>query len=371
MPKLLMASTVALTLKSFLLPHAKYMCGLGWTVDGMASGIGTDRACREVFNSCFEISWSRNPFDIRKMASSYKRVLEVVSSGDYDVVHLHTPIASAVGRLALRKMWRSGGVKIVYTAHGFHFYKGAPILNWLACYPVERYLSRCTDLLITVNEEDYRRALTFDAAEVVHIPGVGVDFGKFRNCEADKTAKRRELGIPKDAWLLLSVGELNKNKNHIAVLKALSIMRDPAIHYMIAGEGPLRGYLLKKAKELDIGERLHLLGYRKDTPELYKAADCFVHPSLREGLPTALTEAAAAGLPLICSDIRGNRDITEKYAGSRLFAARGTPYLSEILRMEYNKRKNIDVAGLPEEIFGQRAVIEALAPHYAKLGGGA
>ncbi|MDO4559448.1 MAG: glycosyltransferase [bacterium] len=367
MPKLLMAATVALTLKSFLLPHAKYMRDQGWTVDGMASGIGADVACKEAFDSCFDIPWSRNPFDIRKMACAYKRVLEVVSSGRYDVVHLHTPVAAAVGRLALRKIRRSGRVKVVYTAHGFHFYKGAPLLNWLLYYPMERFLSRYTDVLITVNKEDYHRALTFNAAEVAYIPGIGVDFGKFRNCGADTTAKRRELGIPEDAWLLLSVGELNKNKNHIAVLRALSIMRNPAIHYMIAGEGPLHEYLPKKAKELDIEGGVHLLGYREDTPELYKVADCFVFPSLREGLPVALMEAAVSGLPIICSKIRGNTDIAEKYGGSRLFAVRGVPSLLEILQMEYDKKNKANTASLPEEIFSQKAVIEAVAPYYIRL----
>lgn len=371
MPKLLMAATVALTLKSFLLPHVKYMRDQGWTVDGMASGIEADPACKEAFDSCFDIAWSRNPFDIKKAAGAYKRVREVAAAGGYDVVHLHTPVAAAVGRLALRKIRRSGRVKIIYTAHGFHFYKGAPLLNWLVYYPVERFLSRYTDLLITINEEDCRRALAFNAAEVVRIPGVGVDFGKFRNCEADKREKRRELGIPEEAWLLLSVGELNKNKNHIAVIKALAAMEGPDVHYMVAGDGPLRRYLLDEAKALDVEERLHLLGYREDTPALYMAADCFVLPSLREGLPAALMEAAASGLPVICSNIRGNRDIAEKYAASRLFAAHGSPSLLEVLQMEYNERAKRKEAELPEEIFGQKAVIEAIAPHYAKMGGGA
>lgn len=320
MPKLLMAATVALTLKSFLLPHAKYMRDQGWTVDGMASGIGADVACKEAFDSCFDIPWSRNPFDIRKMACAYKRVLEVVSSGRYDVVHLHTPVAAAVGRLALRKIRRSGRVKIVYTAHGFHFYKGAPLLNWLLYYPIERFLSRYTDVLITINKEDYLRAKTFYAAKVVYVPGVGIDIDKIRAVTVDRTKKREKLSIPKKVFLLISVGELNKNKNHELVIKALSQIKcGEDIFYIIVGEGPLKKYLAGLIAKLGMNSKIRLLGYRADVIELLKASDCFVFPSLREGLPVSLMEAMASDLPVVCSNIRGNIDLVDDGVNGYIF----------------------------------------------------
>lgn len=319
MPKLLMAATVALTLKSFLLPHAKYMRDQGWAVDGMASGIGADVACKEAFDSCFDIPWSRNPFDIRKMACAYKRVLEVVSSGRYDVVHLHTPVAAAVGRLALRKIRRSGRVKIVYTAHGFHFYKGAPLLNWLLYYPIERFLSRYTDVLITINKEDYLRAKTFYAAKVVYVPGVGIDIDKFKNCNVDKNYIRDELGIAKEKKILLSVGELIKRKNHEAVIRALAKMSDQNIAYIICGKGPLYSYLKKLAQDLKIADRVFFLGFRTDIVKICKSSDIFVFPSFQEGLPVALMEAMASDLPVVCSNIRGNTDLVDDGVNGYIF----------------------------------------------------
>lgn len=212
---------------------------------------------------------------------------------------------------------RKKGTKVFYTAHGFHFYKGAPLKNWLLYYPVEKFCSRFTDVLITINREDYALAQRkMKAKRVEYVPGVGVDLHKFGTSTVDKAAKRAELGVPEDAFVLLSVGELNENKNHQIVIQAIAHMD---VHYLIAGEGGERARLQHLIEELGISDRVKLLGYRRDVNELCRAADVYVLPSLREGLNLSVMEAMASFLPVACSRIRGNTDLIDENGGA-LFA---------------------------------------------------
>ena len=199
---------------------------------------------------------------------------------------------------------------MIYTAHGFHFYTGAPLKNWLLYYPVEWLCAHWTDALITINKEDYERARKhMHARRVEYVPGVGIDTRRFLEAKADRAAKRREIGVPEAATLLISVGELNRNKNHAVVIQALAKLNNRSIHYAIAGIGPLRDTLEHLADSLGVTAQVHLLGYRKDVPELYQAADICVFPSIREGLPVAVMEAMAAGLPFVAAENRGTRDL--------------------------------------------------------------
>ena len=201
-----------------------------------------------------------------------------------------------------------------YTAHGFHFYKGAPFKNWLLYYPVEKICAHFTDVLITINKEDYALAQKkMKPKKVEYVPGVGIDVSKFADAVVDRDAKRDEIGVPRDAFVLLSVGELNGNKNHETVIKALAEINNPEIHYVIAGRGRKKDYLENLAEEK--GVKLHLLGFRRDIPELDKVADVFVFPSYREGLSVSVMEAMASGLPIVCSRIRGNTDLVNENGG--------------------------------------------------------
>ena len=283
----------------------------GHTVDVATNlNIGQLPDCyREWGCKVYPISCTRSPFN-KGTLTAIKEIRRIVREGGYDIVHCHTPIAAMCTRFACRKL-RKNGLKVFYTAHGFHFYKGAPLKNWLLYYPAEWLCAHWTDTLITINHEDYNFAQKhLHAKRVEYVSGVGIDGDKFTNAVVDRAEKRREIGVPEDAFLLMSVGELNENKNHEVVLRALAQTENEKIHYAIAGRGPLQEYLIKTAKELDIGEQVHLLGYRKDVPELYKAADCCIFPSIREGLGLAALEGAASGLPLICADNRGTREYT-------------------------------------------------------------
>ena len=255
----------------------------------------------------YHIDTSRSPFSIGNV-KAIKQLKKIVSGGGYDLVHCHTPIAAACTRIACRGA-RKRGVRVLYTAHGFHFYKGAPKKNWLVFYPVEKLCARMTDVLITINREDFAFAKRkLKAKRVEYIPGVGIDPERFLPTEKS-LLKRNEIGVPENAKLLLSVGELNRNKNHEKVLRAIAELGRDDVHYAIAGKGALANELTGLAEELGIAERVHILGYRDDVAELYGAADLFVHPSYREGLPVAVIEAMAAGLPVVASRIRGNKDL--------------------------------------------------------------
>ncbi len=274
-------------------------------------------AYNHLAKNIYEVSFSRAGLNTQNI-KTIKQLRKIVEDGDYDIVHCHTPNAAISTRFACRKL-RKKGLKVIYTAHGFHFYEGAPLKNWLF-YPFEKICAKWTDLLITINKDDHAFALKkFKKTKVVYIPGVGIDTHFFGETAVNKDYKRAELGLPKDCLAILSVGELNINKNHSAVIRALAEMKDPSIHYLVAGEGPLKQELSSLAEHLGIKDNVHILGYRNDCNELYKMADVFALPSFREGLNVSTQEALASGTPVICSDIRGNRDMVRNGQNGYLF----------------------------------------------------
>lgn len=265
----------------------------------------------------YSIDTSRSPFSKGNLVA-INQIKKIVLEGKYDIVHCHTPIASMCTRLACRKV-RKRGTKVFYTAHGFHFYKGASLKNWLIFYPVEKVCSYFTDVLITINQEDYALAQKkMKAKKIEYVPGVGIDLEKFGDVSVDKNmirrAKRDELGIQQDAKLLLSVGELNENKNHEVVIRAIASMDNKIknnLYYIIAGKGKRQEYLQDLINGLGLAKQIKLLGYRTDIRELCLTADIFCFPSYREGLGLAALEAMACGLPILTSNIHGINDYSE------------------------------------------------------------
>lgn len=265
----------------------------------------------------FDVPFERHPVNLNNF-NSYLQLRKIINSNDFEIIHCHTPTGAALTRLASRNA-RKNGSKIFYTAHGFHFYKGAPLVNWLFYFPVEMLLARQTDVLITINKEDTVRAKKYlKAKRVEYIPGVGIDVRKYKKNMIDSSTKRKELGIPKGAFVILSVGELNKNKNHEVVLRTLGKLRNSNIHYVICGQGYMEEYLKNLSTQLNIDNQVHILGFRNDIDAISKVADIFIFPSFREGLSLALMEAMASGLPVICSNIRGNIDLIDSEKGGYL-----------------------------------------------------
>ena len=230
----------------------------------------------------------------------------------YVFVHCHSPIGGVVGRLVAKKNL----IKSVYTAHGFHFYKGAPLKNWLLFYPVEWIFSWFTDVLITINKEDFERSKRkLHAKKLYYVPGIGIDIKKFNSSNIDLINKKIDLSLTDKDFIIFSVGELNDNKNHNIVIKALGELASEnpeiyrKIHYVIAGKGDLTEYLQDLAAENGIKNQLHLLGFRTDISELLQIADVFALPSKREGLNVSLMEAIVSGKYCLASNIRGNQDL--------------------------------------------------------------
>lgn len=348
MKKVLMTATVAPTIGQFNLSNIDILKSMGYEVEIACnfddlSVWSSERI--EKFKQWLDktgityhnVAFTRNPLKINGHLKSFKQLNSIIkNNGPFEFIHCQTPIAGAVSRIAAKR----NGVKAIYTAHGFHFYKGAPMKNWMIFYPVEKYCSGFTDVLITINKEDYKLAKEkFKAKKVCYVPGVGVDTNKFAGTTADKTKVRQQLGIPENAFLLFSVGELNQNKNHSLVIRALAKLNNPNFHYMIAGKGDLKEPLEKLSKELGVEKQVHLLGYREDIPVLYKCSDAFVFPSIREGLPVSLMEAMSAGLPVICSRIRGNVDLIENEKGGLLYSADNAEGFAEGISKVYESQE--------------------------------
>lgn len=305
--KILYVTTIGSTM-GFFKSFINQLIDEGHTIDIATNEDGSNvPACyREWGCTIHQIDTSRSPLK-KGNIKAIKQLKMLVEREQYDIVHCHTPVAAMCTRLACRGV-RKKGTKVIYTAHGFHFYKGAPLKNWLIYYPVEKFCSHFTDVLITINNEDYELASEkLKAKKVVYVPGVGIDLEKFSKCTVDINEKRKELGIPENAFVLLSVGELNQNKNHEVIIKAISKSSFNSIHYVVAGIGAKKYYLEQLSMQLNVNDRIHLIGYRSDVNELYKMADVCVFPSIREGLGMCAIEGMASGLPLIVSDNRGTR----------------------------------------------------------------
>jgi glycosyltransferase involved in cell wall biosynthesis len=296
----------------FEIGNIRILKGLGYEVHCFASF--QEDTCKSLYRQLDDLGVTiydaepfRSPYRPRNILV-YRQLKNIMRKNRYDFVDCHTPMGGVLARLAAKS---TGTGPVQYTAHGFHFYEGAPIQNWLFYYPVERFLSRCTDTLITINREDYERAKTFHAKRVIQIPGVGFHSEKYRNLQIDPRAKREELGIPSDAFLIVSVGELNRNKNHRVILEAISAVQNFAPYYLICGEGPESENLKRACVRLNLQRQVLFPGFREDVAEILKCSDCFAFPSRREGLGMAALEAMASGLPLITSDASGILEYSE------------------------------------------------------------
>lgn len=261
-----------------------------------------------------QLDCTRAPFS-RKNWNAYQELKRLMGKERFDVVHCHTPVGGVLARLAACK-YRKHGMKVIYTAHGFHFYKGGPKKYWAIFYPIEWVCSWLTDRLITINREDYMRAKKhFHASEVSYVPGVGIDITKYKPHLDGFSSLRAELGVNPDEYMLLSAGELTDRKNHEVVIRALALLHMPKIKYFICGIGPKEAFLQELIKKNHLENNVYLLGFRNDISTLCQIADIYIFPSIQEGLSVALMEAMASELPILCSDIRGNNDLVDNKKG--------------------------------------------------------
>lgn len=331
MKKALMYASVASMIQQFNMNNISLLQDLGYKVDvacnfEFGSTITNEKIeklkeqLKKMDVNFYQIPVPRKITDIKNLRLSYKMTKDLMNEKKYNLIHCHSPIGGIICRLANKHSKYYDSTRMIYTAHGFHFFKGNnPLKNFLF-RNIERYVARYTDTLITINKEDYVAAKKFKLKKngtVEYVPGVGIDIDRINAIQGNKEELCKELNIPVDSILLLSVGELSKRKNHEVIVRLLNQLPDN-IHYVICGQGQLENYLLDLAQKLKVNSRLHLLGYRTNIPQIMKSCDIFVFPSLQEGLPVALMEAMACGLPCVASEIRGNIDLIEDGVNSSL-----------------------------------------------------
>ncbi len=308
MAKILLTATVQSHIAQFHKPVIRMLQEMGHQVDVAAKNNLHEKKNLTLTepDAIHEVAFCRSPFSLQ-IFPAYQQLKKLIREGNYDVVHCNTPVAGILTRLACRKLRKQGEIKVLYEAHGLHFFKGGPRSGWLIWYPIEKFFSRFADMMVLINRMDYALVQEkFHTKLVRVIPGIGVNLSQFQQVAAGDL--RGELHLDPETPIILSVGELNENKNHKTVITALSMLKNKNAHYCIAGNGPLLQELQDYARSLQVGDRVHFLGYRRDVPVLLHQADIFVLPSRREGLGMAAIEAMSCGLPLISSNRHGIND---------------------------------------------------------------
>jgi glycosyltransferase EpsD len=334
--KVLFTASVMDHLTGFHVPYMQYFQDRGFSVH-IACGAGEAPAC---VDRHFLIAFERSPLKLKNIAS-YRGLKKLINENAYDIIHCHTPVASVLTRLAARRA-RKRGTIVIYTAHGFHFYKGAPHLFAFVYRTVEKWLSRCTDILITINEEDFAAVSRYGfrpALGAYKVPGVGVDGTRFHPHTAEsRRAVREQNGIAADAFVLIFAAEYNRNKNQAMLLRTVSLLKEsiPGILLLLPGDGPLQPEYERLASELNISGHVRLLGCRTDIDVLLAAADVAVSSSRREGLGINLVEAMLTGLPVAATRIRGHVDIVKDGVSGFLIPPDDAPAMAEKLLALYN-----------------------------------
>ncbi len=390
MKKALLVTTVSGFVPQFEMNNVRSLQGFGFEVHYATNynnvSYGTDNSRLDGTGIVrHQVDFVRSPYDIKGNIRAYRQLCRVMEEEDFELLHCHTPMGSVLARMAAvrynRRVTKIGRkpCKVIYTAHGFHFFKGAGLANRLFYYNVEKYLSRHTDVQITMNREDFANAKKAwnKRCKVAYIPGVGIDTDYFSlagvtasEAEVINKSVRESLGIREDTPLLLSAGELIPRKNHESVLRALAeIVKESKagseakngfescnFKYVICGHGKLEEYLEGLASEMGLTDHVIFAGYCTNIRDYYIAADCYIFPSLQEGMPIALLEAAVTGVKCICSNIRGNTDIEDVF--SNVTCYKDADELREMLGAALKGYKVQDYGMRLEFLNGQREKVK-------------
>ena len=307
MKKVLFVATVASHINSFHIPYLKLLKEKGYEIHVASYENEKIEYCDRFFN----LNFARFPFKLQNL-KVYKELKKIIQENKYEIIHCHTPVGGVLTRLAAKNA-RKNGTRVIYTAHGFHFYNGAPFLNWVIYYPIEKYLAKYTDCIITINKEDYYLAQKKFKSHVEYIPGVGVNGDKFDiEMTAEETDNlKKELQLKEKDFVITIIGELNKNKNQILAIETLKdlIPEYPNFKLLIVGRGSLEEKYKQIIKKYKLEENIKILGYREDIPQLLKITNLLLSLSYREGLPVNVMEAMISKTPVVVTNCRGSRDL--------------------------------------------------------------
>ena len=310
MRKILYVATVDSHIKNFHLPYLKMMHDKGWEVHVATNGKEKFPYCDKKHTICME----RSPFKLNNL-KAIKQMKELLKKEHFDIIHCHTPMGSVVTRIAAKQA-RKNGTRVIYTAHGFHFYTGAPLINWLLFYPVEKYLAKYADTLITINKEDYnlaKKKFSKRCHDIQYVPGVGIDPKKFdfKMTKKEKHELRASLGLKDDDFVMIFPARLDKEKNQLFLIDCMKELSkcNPKIKLLLPGEDEMRGECQKAAKTNGLQEKIIFPGNRNDIPKLLKISNIAVSSSKREGLPLNILESLASNLPIISYDCRGANEL--------------------------------------------------------------
>lgn len=311
MSKRILITSTDLMMVQFLVPHVINLAEKGFEVEVACSEVGgrlseVRKKLKDYAKKIHQVRLVRSPVSGQNF-KGYQDMKKIIDEGGYDIVWTNEPVMGVVTRLAAKRA-RKNGTKVIYMVHGFHFFKGGSKVNWLLYYPIETFMASSADMIVTVNNEDYQCAKKMNVKQVKYIHGIGINTKRLTVGE-ERNDIRKELGLKETDFIVLSVGELNKNKNQKVILEAIAMLNDLGIHYILCGKGDQLDNLKQLARELKIENKVHFLGYRTDVVDICSQSDVYVMPSLREGLPVASLEAMYCGLPLVTSNIRGLVDV--------------------------------------------------------------
>lgn len=342
--KILFAANLESFFIKFLIPQLKYFHEKGYEVH---IATRTENLNIPYCDKKINVDFARG-LNIKQNIRSYKQMKNLFKNEHYDIVSCHTPFGAAITRLAFKNC-KVKNTKMVYMAHGFHFYKGAPLLNWLLFYPAEKYLSKYTDTVITINLDDYEIAKKKFKCNVKYVAGVGLDPQKFDFSMNDneKTELKKHLGLKKNDFVMLYPAEINKNKRQLWLIDSLKdiLHANSNFHLLLPGNDKTNGECEKQLKNLNLQNQVHLLGFRMDIPKLLKITDLSVSTSDREGLPVNIMEAVYCGIPVVATACRGNRDLIKNGKNGYIVAINDkTDFGNKVLKvskMDKSKKNEI------------------------------
>ena len=316
MKKVLFVATVASHIKSFHLPYLRLLKENGYKTYVAANWNIQNENKLEYVDEFIQLPIRRCPYSFHNL-KAIKQLKKIIDQEQFDIIHCHTPMGSVVARLATKKT-KKNGTRVIYTSHGFHFFKGAPLKNWLLYYPVEWYLAKYTDTIITINKEDYNRAknkFSKRCKDIQYVSGIGIDPKKFdiKISDKEKNELRKSLGLKQDDFILSCIARLDKNKNQGLLIECMEqlVKEHDNIHLLLAGSDELNGYYQNIVKEKELSNNIHFLGNRNDIPKILKITDVVISTSKREGFGLNLVEALISEVPIIGTNNRGHREIIE------------------------------------------------------------